>query len=343
MTGKTRTNISRRTALAGAAGAAAFGILRWHRADAAEFVYKLGTDATTTMPLYAFAAQAAAKVNKESDGRLKVQVYPNSQLGTDTQMIAQVRSGAMELLHIGDNILAQLVPEANFAAIPFAFSGYEQAWSAMDGPLGKYIHAQIEKKLGLKVFDKDWEAGLRHVLTISRVVRTPADMKGLKLRVPMAPITVATFKALGASPTPIDWTEVYSALQTHLVDGLEAGFFAANAEKFFEVVKHVSLTAHQTTDYSLVANGAAFGRLPKNLQEILMRNFNEAAALERAATAKADVVLQPKLESQGVTFVKPDRAAFKEVIRKAGLYAKWRDTYGAKGFTLLEQAVGKLT
>lgn len=341
MTSKIQPRVSRRAALAGAAGTAAFGILHWHKANAAEFNLKVGNDNSPLHPMNVIITKAIENISKESGGRLAVHNYPNNQLGTDSQMIAQVRSGALEMLVIGDNILAQVVPAANFAAIPFAFSGYEQAWSAMDGPLGKYIHAQIEK-IGLTVFDKDWEGGLRHVFDVSRDIHVPADMKGLKMRVPAAPIEVAMFKAFGASPTAIDYSEVYSALQTGLVDGGETALIAIWFAKFYEVAKHISLTAHQTTDYSFVANSQAMGRLPKNLREIVIRNFNEAAVSERTAVAKNDAVLKTKLEGVGVKFTTPDRAAFKAVIRKAGLYKKWRDTYGTKGFSLLEKAVGTL-
>lgn len=342
MTRKTRMSVSRRTVLAAAATGAAFGILHWRGADAAEFNLKLGNDNSPAHPMNVIIEKAIKKIKEESGGRLSVKNFPNDMLGTDDQMITQVRSGALALLVEGNNILAHLVPAANYAAIPFAFDSYEQAWSAMDGPLGKYIHAQIEK-IGLVVFDKDWEGGFRSVFDNKRNIFMPADMKGLKLRVPSAPIEVGMFKAIGASPTAIDISELYSGLRTGLVDGGETALTAIWFSKLYEVAKHISLTHHQTTDYSFVANRAVFERLPKKLQEILMRNFNEAAVAERAAVANDDAIMRNKLQSQGVEFVIPYRPAFKEAIRKAGLYAKWRDTYGAEGFTLLEKAVGKLT
>ena len=285
--------------------------------------------------------QAAGKIGEESGGRLVVQVYPNSQLGGDSQMLAQVRSGALELMMIGDNILGQVVPAASIASLPFAFDSYQELWAAMDGALGNYIHAQIEK-IGLRVFDKGSDLGLRHVITSNRQIHSADDMKGLKLRVPEAPIQVSFFKALGASPTPINVSELYTALQTHLVDGAELPLASIEANKYYEVSKDISLTEHQPTTFETLANGAAYQRLPKNLQEILARNLDEMAMLERADIADGEAELQTKLKTQGQTIVTPDRKSFRAVIQRAGLYAQWRDTYGREPFALLEKAVGKL-
>jgi TRAP-type transport system periplasmic protein len=332
--------ISRRAALASAAGAT-FGILRWHRAEAAEFTLKLGHDQVTTQPLHLRAKEAADKVAEESGGRMTVEIYPNSQLGGDSQMIAQLRSGALEMLITGYNIWGQVVPTANIPTIPFAFSNFQDEWSAIDGPLGKYIHTQMSK-IGLTPFDVDWEGGFRQIFTITRTINDAADVKGLKLRVAEAPIGVALFKALGASPTPIDTSEVYSALQTHLVDGGETGVGAIQYSKFYEIAKLIALTNHQTVPFPLIANTAALRRLPNNLQEIVLRNFNDAGKRQRADAAKDDEIKQRQLEAAGVTFTKPSQDSFRTVVRDAGLYAKWRDTYGTEPFGLLENVVGKL-
>src|ERR1035437_1195776 len=237
-------SLSRRTVLAGTIGAASFGILRWHPADAAEFTFKLGHDLPAAHPVHLHVTQAAKKIGEDSGGRLVVQIYPANQLGSDTQMLAQLRSGALELMLLGYNILGQVVPAASVASLPLAFDGYQDLWAAMDGPLGTYIHGRIET-VGVHAFDKGWDVGFRHVITSNRPVHNADDMKGLKLRVPDAPVQVSFFRALGASPTPIDTSELYTALQTHLVDGAELPFDTIEHQKFTEVTKYISLTAHQ--------------------------------------------------------------------------------------------------
>ncbi len=326
----------------GAAGTAGVGILRSRSARAADFTFKLGHDQPPSHPQNLRAVEAAEKIGKDSGGRLVVQVYPNSQLGGDTQMLAQVRSGALELLMIGDNILANIAPVTSVAQLPFAFAGYKDLWTAMDGALGNHIRTAI-RKVGLHVFDKGWDAGFRQVFTSERPVHSVADMKGLKLRVPEAPIQIAVFKAFGSSPTAVNNSELYTSMQTHLVDGAEQPLISIESARLFEVSKYISMTNHQPTPFEMVANGAAWRRLPPDLQEILARNLDAGALLERADIANGEVALTQRLETQGQTFITPDRESFRAVIQKAGLYAKWRDTYGADAFSLLEETVGKLT
>jgi tripartite ATP-independent transporter DctP family solute receptor len=332
--------LTRKQFLTGTAGVAAAAILHYP-ADAAEFTYKLGHDQPVTHPQNVRVVEAAKKIAEESGGRLVVQVYPNNQLGGDTEMLAQLRSGALELMQVGDNILANVVPAASDTSLPFVFSEYKQLWDAMDGDFGAYIHAEIEKT-GLHVFEKGWDAGFRNVFTSNRSVHDAADMKGLKLRVPEAPIQLAFFRALGASPTPVNNNELYTAIQTHLVDGAEQPLISIESAKLYEVSKYISLTRHQPTPFEMLANGAAWQRLPASLQEILSRNLNAAALLERADIANGETALEQEFRTQGQTIITPDRASFREVIARAGLYAKWRDTYGTKPFALLEKYTGPL-
>jgi TRAP-type transport system periplasmic protein len=333
--------VSRRAVLA-AGGAGVVALATPRRARAAEFEFKLGHDQPIDHPHNRRSVEAAETITKESGGRLVVNVFPNNQLGGDTQMLSQLRSGALELMQLGGNILANVVPVAAVSGIPFAFSGYADLWTALDGELGAFINAKINAA-GLHAFDKAWDGGFRNVFTSARAVHAAADMAGLKLRVPEAAIQVATFRALGCSPTPVNNSELYTALQSKLVDGAEVPLINIETAKYYEVTKYVSLTRHQPTPYFMLANGAAWRGLPPDLQEILARNLNQAALREREDIAKGETALQATLTSQGVTILQPDRASFRDVIRQAKLYEKWRETYGAEAFDTLEKSVGKLT
>lgn len=336
-------SIQRRTFLKSGACIGAAGLLHLPT-HAAEFNYKLGHNNATTHPQHLRLQEAAKKILEESGGRLAIEIYPNSQLGGDPQMLAQVRSGALELAHMGDIIIGNLVPVASLAALPFAFPDSAALWSAMDGPFGKYIHNEIAKKLGLHVFDKGWDGGVRHFFTTTKAVKTAADVKGMKFRVPSAALAVSMFKGLGASPTTVNSAEVYTALQTKLVDGAEGPLVTIEGSKYYEATKFITLTGHQHTPFEMIANGGAWSRLPKNLQEILARNLDAAALQQRTDLAKGDVKLVEMLKERGQTFIEPDRASFRNALGSAGLYAEWRDTYGgAEPFGLLEKAVGKLT
>lgn len=333
--------LSRRAVLAGAASVSALTILKYP-AEAAEFNFKLGHDNPVNHPVNVRAVEAAQRISEASKGRVSIKVFPNNQLGNDTQMLSQIRSGALEFLLIGDNILANVVPVANLAGLPFVYKGYDDLWTTLDGEFGQYIHAQINKS-GIHCFEKGWDVGLRHVFTTDKPVHTAADLRGLKLRVPEAPIQLATFKAFGASPTPVNNSELYTALQTHLVDGAEQPLTSIETSRYYEITKYISLTAHQPTSWELVASPIAWQRLPNDLRDTVTGIFNETALKERADIAKAEKELETQLTSQHETIIKPDIESFQTVIRQSGLYAQWRDAYGAEAFALLEKAVGKLT
>ncbi len=327
--------------VAGAGGVATFGILRASRARAAQMTYKIGHDQPPSHPQNLRLVEAANEIAKQTDGRLKVQVYPNNQLGGDTQVLAQLRSGALEFLQIGSNVLANVVPATSLADLPFAYNDYTQLWATLDGPFGDNLRAQI-RKANIHVFDKGWDAGMRNVFTSQKPVKSLADIKGLKLRVPEAPIQQETFKALGASPTPVNNSELYSALQTHLVDGAEQPLISIESMRLYEATKYIARTNHQSTSFVTIANVGAWRRLPKDVQDIVTKCFNDAALRERKDIVDGETALAQQLTTQGQTFLTPDREEFRKLIRDAGLYAKWRDAYGKEPFALLEASVGKL-
>lgn len=332
--------ISRRGFLAASGGAVVAASVG--RARAAEFTLKLGHDQPVEHPQNVRAMEAAANITRESNGRLVVRVYPSSQLGGDTQMMAQLRTGALELLQIGTNIIANSVPVASVATLPFAYKGYDDLWSTLDGSLGRLIAAKVAT-LGLKVFDKSWDGGFRNVFTSERAVRAPSDMKGMKLRVPEAPVQIAVFKALGASPTPVSNNELYLALQTKLVDGAEVPLSNIETARYYEVTKFLSLTRHQPTPYMMLGNANAWKRLPKELQEIVERNLDASALQQRQDIATGEAALEAKLKGQALTLIDPDREAFRSVVRQAGLFEQWRQQFGSEAFEALEASVGKLT
>ena len=312
------------------------------QARAAEFTIKLGHDQPVDHPQNVRALEASAAIASESNGRLAVRVYPSSQLGGDTQMMAQLRSGALELLQIGTNIVGNSVPIAGIAALPFAYRGYDDFWTTLDGDLGRLIAGKVAA-LGLKVFDKSWDGGFRNVFTSERAIRNAADMKGLKLRVPEALVQIAVFKTLGTSPTPVSNNELYLALQTKLVDGAEVPLSNIETARYYEVTKYLSLTRHQPTPYMMLGNLAAWKRLPKDLQDIAERNLDASAMLQRQDIASGEAALEQKLRGQGLTVIDPDVESFRSVVRRSGLFGQWRQQFGSEAFDLLEMSVGKLT
>ena len=333
-------NPSRRHLLACAAALPLVAI-RARPAHAASFTYKLACDTPATHPLSKRAQEAADRISKATDGRLEIRVFPNSQLGSDTDTLSQLRSGAVELFTLSGLILSTLVPPASLNGIGFAFKDYDQVWAAMDGKLGAYIRGEIGKR-GIVAMDKIWDNGFRQTTTSTKPIRTPGDFKGMKIRVPVSPLWTSMFQSLGAAPASINFNEVYSALQTHVVEGQENPLALIDTAKLYEVQKYCSMTNHMWDGFWLLANRRAWQRLPNDVQEIAARELNQSALDERRDLAALNSSLRGVLSGKGLAFNDVDVVPFREALQKAGFYAEWKRKYGAEAWGILETAVGGL-
>jgi tripartite ATP-independent transporter DctP family solute receptor len=277
------TNLARRTLLRAAAAAplaGALGFTTIARAATPEFVFKYGNNLPLTHPLNIRAQEAANQIREASKGRMEIRIFPNNQLGGDTDMLAQVRSGGIEMFTPSALVVSTLAPVAAINATGFAFSDYTQVWNAMDGKLGAFVRGAMQRA-GLESFEKMWDNGFRETTSSSRPIASADDMRGLKIRVPVSPLSVDMFKGLGAAPTSLQFSEVYSSLQTHIVDAQENPLPIVQVAKLYEVQKYCSLTNHMWDGYWFVLNQRAWQRLPKDLQGIASDAFNQAAIRQR--------------------------------------------------------------
>src|SRR6202142_4262802 len=217
---------SRRTLLKASAASAVMGSVGAPfvaRAEQAEFTYKFANNLPDSHPLNLRAKEMSAAIKTETSGRVDIQIFPNNQLGADTDVLSQLRSGGVEFFTMSGLILATLVPAASINGMGFAFPDYPTVWKAMDGELGAYVRGQIAKA-NLVAMEKIWDNGFRQTTTSTRPIVTPADFKGLKIRVPVSPLWTSMFKAFDAVPASINFNEVYSSLQTKVVDVQENPF-----------------------------------------------------------------------------------------------------------------------
>ena len=336
---------SRRALLkASAATAVLSGVGAPHiaRAQAAEFSYKFANNLPEQHPFVARAREMAAAIKAETNGRFDMQVFPNSQLGSDTDMLSQVRSGGIEFFTLSGLILATLVPAASINGIGFAFPDYPTVWKTMDGELGAYVRGEINKS-GLEVMEKIWDNGFRQTTSSTKAISGPDDFKGFKIRVPVSPLWTSMFKAFDASPASINFSEVYSALQTKVVEGQENPLAIISTAKLYEVQKYCSLTNHMWDGFWFLANRRAWEAVPADMRAIVAKHINAAAVLERADTAKLNAGLQKDLADKGLVFNQPVVGPFRDKLRSAGFYAEWKGKYGDQAWDLLEQSVGKLS
>jgi len=332
--------LSRRTVLQSMA-AAPFALAAPDVARAAEFSLKYGNNLPLTHPLNIRAQEAADRIKAESKGRVEITIFPDNQLGGDTDMLAQVRSGGIDFFTPSALVVATLVPVAAINAVGFAFADYDQVWGAMDGKLGAHVRDALAK-MHLHAFERMWDNGFRQTTSSKQPIETAHDMSGLKIRVPVSPLSIAMFKALSASPVSLQFSEVYTSLQTRIVDGQENPLPIIQVAKLNEVQKYCSLTNHIWDGFWFIANGRTWERLPDDLKAIVAGAINDAGLKQRDDIRKLNETVQTDLQAKGLIFNKPAADSFRTALRDAGFYADWKGRFGDEAWGLLEQAVGKL-
>jgi tripartite ATP-independent transporter DctP family solute receptor len=311
------------------------------RAQSSELKFKLGTDLPATHSVNTRLSEAIAAIAAETNGRVAISLFPNNQLGSDSDMMSQLRSGALELATMPGTVLSTLIPATSLTGLGFIFTSYDKVWAAMDGEVGNYIRRNIEKA-GLQPFEAVWDNGFRQITSSTRPIRTPEDLKGFKIRVPVVPLWVSMFTALGASPVSIPLSEAYSALQTKIADGQENPLALIDSAKFYEVQKYCSLTNHAWDGFWFLASGRVWRGIPPEVQQVMMKHFNAAARKQRDDIARANIDLQKGLEAKALTFNKVDSAPFQKVLRDGGFYAQWREKFGAEAWALLQKYAGDI-
>jgi TRAP-type transport system periplasmic protein len=335
--------MTRRVLLGSASAVCAAAILTKRANAAAEFEFKLGVDTPETHPLTIRLAEAAKEAGARSQGRLAVTVFANSQLGGDPEMLSQLRAGGIELLAAPSMTLSTLVPLSGLPSVGFAFQSYDQVWASMDGALGDLIREAIAKT-GVVPMKKVWDNGFRQITSSSsRQLNSVDDLKGFKIRVPVTALLTSLFAGLGALPSSISYSELYSALQTHIVEGQENPLAQVSTGKLYEVQKYCALTNHCWSGYWVIANRRALSSLPADLSAILNDSFDAAALKERADLLALDRSLQGELTGKGMVFNTPDPKQFRGALVQAGFYSQWQKSYGNEAWDRLEQYTGKLT
>jgi TRAP-type transport system periplasmic protein len=325
-------------------GAATALVLGSHKARAdAEFSYKIGTSTPSAHPFNTRLREVGDRIAAQTKGRMELHVFPDSQLGGDNDLLSQARSGAIEFCQPTGQILSSILPVTAINAMGFVFSDYSQVWPAMDGDLGRLVRTQIAAKAGLVPMERMWDLGFRQTTTSNHPVRDAADLVGLKLRTPIAPSLISLFKALKAAPVGMQYGEVYSALQTHIVDGQENPLSQVEAGKLYEVQKYCSMTNHVWDGYWICCNADAWNALPPDLQKIVGSCFNDVALEQRSDIAKLNATMRDTLTGKGMVFNDTTPDTFRAQLREAKFYAEWRAKLGDEAWTLLEKAVGKVS
>ena len=306
----------------------------------AQFTLKLGHNTPEGQSHSVRTRQMATEIGQVSGGRLNVEVFGSGTLGTDSAILTQVRSGALQMVLVPSPYLGSIVPQAQMDSVPFAYASSDIARAAFGGTLGAWLREQITTHMSLVALPGTWDTGFRQIGG-SRPVHAPDDLDGFKIRVPPAKLFIDTFKSLGASPVPVDYAQLYTALQTHIVDGEELPVDFIEYGKLFEVEKYLSLTNHMWGIRWLLVNLDTYNSLPKDLQAILAKMSVKYSQLAHRDTELLSAAIPDKLARRGMVVNTPSQEPFKQKLGVA-FYNRWRDEFGAVPWGLMEQYTGPL-
>lgn len=256
----------------------------------------------------------AAKVADYSQGRLKVTTLPAAQMGGQREIIESVSLGVLEMGYGEGGIYSAYVPQFGIIALPYLYSDFDHWQRVVDGPVGAGLAQSLEQNGNIRLLN--WmTAGYRNTFLRGRPIEKPADFQGIKIRLPEAPVFVRTFSHLGASPTPIPAPEMYTALQTGVVDAMEGSLEVGFTYKIFEVTKYLSMTKHILNDGSFAINSGFFNGLSAPDQEALTRAGAEAATEQRAKHFERQQGWADRLVAESaLTVNEPDLAPFQEAL-----------------------------
>lgn len=285
--------------------------------QAQEYTLSINTALATNDPLYAGLESFAEAVGERSEGRLAVRLFPNSQLGPDEDVLEQARAGAPVAVVVDGGRLAVYVKEFGILGAPYLASGYEGMRDVVTSPLfAQWIEA-LRGASGHQVLSFNWWQGERHVVA-NKPVATPEDLNGLRLRTPGAPVWTATVAAMGATPTPLPFADVYSGIQQNVVDGTEVqlpAFIGANLQ---EVISDITKTGHINLITGLVTSATWFDGLPEDLQTILLEEALAAGDVASYGTQNALDQIEADLVEAGVAIHEIDTTPFVEAT--GGVY-----------------------
>lgn len=258
----------------------------------------------------------ARKLAERTNGRVQVQVFPAAQLGSEVAMIEGLRLGSIDIIvaHVANT--ATVVPELALFSVSYLFKDRDHFERVIGNPKFQQRISQIVegKNLGIKVLGF-YSAGVRNVYERKGPVRTPEDLKGMKLRVMNNPVEAKVWKTFGAIPTPMNFGEVYSSLQAGVIDGAENSPSVVESNKHYEAAPYLIMTEHQRSLSVLMMNENRLKSLPADIQKILLDTAKEAAEFERKRDAELNAEAIERMKAKGAKVIEPDRAKFATLIR----------------------------
>lgn len=337
--------VKRRQALAMGSAVVGGSILLPRFAKAAEINWKFTSSQPASHPSTARYLEAAERLKQKSGGRFEVTIFHSGQLGTDIDTFTQVRIGGVHMMVLSNLITATAAPLTAALSMPFAFKDYDHVWQAADGKLGQLLRKDLEKA-GYMSTNKILDDGF-HQITSSAArgpVTSVADLQGFKMRAPPSPVQVTLWKAMGAAPTTLNFSELYTSLQTGVVDGQEGAPALIRHTRLYEVQKYLSLLSPLWDGWYTLINPRAFGRLPKDMADLLMESFDQAGTdVRKDLAVMNDEAIKFMVEKGMVLNKVGDFTPFRAKLKDVGFYTEWKQKLGDEVWKALEEVAGPMT
>ncbi len=281
--------------------------------DSTTYVLKVGMVVTDQDPMYLGAMELKKNVEARTNGRLKVEVYPSSQLGDTKDVMEQAKMGANVAAISDAALMSEIVPEIGVLAAPYVVDNYEEAEKLVTSDLFKGWYDKVSSS-GYKVLSFNWYQGARHFMT-NKLVEKPEDLKGLRVRTPGSPIFTDSVNAMGANATALAWGEVYPGLQQKVIDGFEAQYPAIVGARLYEISKYIAKTGHFQLMTPIIVGNKFFESLPVDFQQILVEEAEKAGRHASEQTLNGLAENEALMKSEGVTITEVDITPFKEASK----------------------------
>ena len=326
------TRISKRNFITGAAAAcAALAAPTLLRAQA--MAVRWGESLAVSHPQVQMAERISKEVKEKSGGRIDMQVFPNSQLGSGKDMIEAVSAGALQMTTDGAGAIGAFLPQLSVIEAPYLWRDAAHMAKVAATPLYAKLNDDLVAKRGMRLLNVTYY-GKRHLSTGKKAVHTPADMVGFKLRVPPVDTFLAMAEAWGARATPIAFGELYLALSQGAVDGQENPLPTLQSGKFFEVQKYLVLTEHIITPRMIMVNEAFWKGLRPADRDVMQAAFANGAAWQDKELLGQEATLVGTLKTQGMTVIEPDLALWRKPVLDT-VPRKFEDKWGKGTFESL--------
>lgn len=305
---------------------------------AASIRYRLGLNQPVGSPTARRLAEMAQAIGRETAGEFRLEVFPESRLGPDPKMLADMRSGMLEFFVAGAT-LGDLAPTSALPLLPFAFEHSGAVFAALDGALGDRIRGELAQH-GIHAFRHSLQNGFHQLTTSTRPIHAAADLAGVKIRSPGGAIARDFFEVFGAEAGYVPFNQMYDALKDRAFDGQSDPLGVVLSLKLYDVQTYLSLTAHWWSGFTMLANADAWHALPAEIRQVVERNAEKCALLQRQDTEAINAAGADELARLGMTVNTADTASFRAKL--GPFYARWRDQAGPEAWRLLETYAGEI-